>query len=73
MCKYSGCKREALSSSEYCALHIDFEEGERLFGEEKLKELKEKAVREKIREGDFNFEGVKLYDLKIDFFQNVSM
>lgn len=66
MCKYNGCTEKPLNGSEYCALHIDFEEGEKLFGEEKLREIKEKALQEKIEKGDFNFIGVKLYDLQID-------
>ena len=67
MCEYEfrngeRCKEEALPNSKYCILHIDLPEDEE--GEEfkRINKLKEEKVIEKENKGDFNFEGVKLFE-----------
>lgn len=77
-CKYTfenglKCEEKAEQKSEYCILHLDFPENEESLDFFKIKELKEnevmklkeKKVEEKIKKGDFNFEGVKI--IKVDF------
>jgi|GEM_PF-687319 hypothetical protein len=70
MCEYvfkngKKCRDAPLEGSKYCALHISFEKGERLFGREELKKLKEEAFKKKIEKGWLYFEGVYLYEAKI--------
>ena len=70
MCEYKfrdgkRCKEEALPNSNYCILHIYLPEDEESEEFERINELKEEKVREKIGKGDFNFEGAKL--LEVDF------
>ncbi|NJE79655.1 two pore domain potassium channel family protein, partial [Thermococcus sp. GR4] len=55
MCEYtyeSGkrCRLKSLEGSKYCALHISYDEGERLFGED-IKRIKEEAFLKRLKEG----------------------
>jgi len=66
MCEYiyengHKCDKKALKDSNYCSLHIPFEEGELLYGE-KIKEIKEKAFQKKLEREITYFEGVYLYN-----------
>jgi hypothetical protein len=66
MCEYKSlfgweCKEEALPNSKYCILHVDLPEDEESDEFKRINELKEKRVKEKISNGDFNFDGAKLY------------
>lgn len=70
MCEYvflngEKCKEEALKGSKYCILHIPYPEDRNSEEFERIAKLKEEKVKEKINNGDFNFEGVKLFN--IDF------
>jgi len=70
MCEYEysngvKCSEDPLKNSRYCALHISFEEGERLLGRKRLEELKLNAVVKKLQNKDLNLEGVYLYRLPI--------
>ncbi|ALM76511.1 hypothetical protein TBCH5v1_2622 [Thermococcus barophilus] len=69
MCEYvyengQKCRTKPLKGSNFCSLHIPYEEGELLYGE-KIKEIKKKAFLKKIRRGITYFEGVYLYDVRI--------
>jgi hypothetical protein len=55
-CRYSGCRENALNGYEYCILHLDYPKNE---------ELVQSKVTEKIEKGDYNFECVKLTNLKL--------
>ena len=68
MCEYKfllggECKEEALPGSKYCILHVDLPEDEESDEFKRIKGLKEKKVEEKIGDGDFNFDGAKLYNI----------
>ena len=70
MCEYTNpfgkrCREEALQGSKYCILHVDLPEDEESDEFKRINEWKEKRVKEKISNGDFNFDGAKLY--KIEF------
>jgi len=70
MCEYifkdgEKCKEEALKGSKYCILHIPYPEDRDSEEFERIAKLKEEKVKEKIKKGDFNFEGAKL--LEVDF------
>ncbi len=70
MCKYkfwdgTECKKKSLPNSKYCILHIDFPKGENSGQFKEISRLKENRVEEKVKKGDFNFEGAKL--LEVDF------
>jgi len=70
MCEYTyengkKCRLKPIEGSKYCALHIPFEEGEKLFGEE-IKRIKEEAFQRRLRAGQTYFEGVYLYDVKLE-------
>lgn len=70
MCEYKSlfgweCKEEALPNSKYCILHVDLPEDEESEEFKRINGLKEEIVKEKVDNGDFNFEGAKL--LEIDF------
>lgn len=74
MCEYvyengRKCDKKALKGSNYCSLHISFEEGELLYGE-KIREIKEKAFQKKLERGITYFEGVYLYDARISNFKS---
>jgi len=69
MCEYvyengQKCRTKPLKGSNFCSLHIPYDEGELLYGE-KIKEIKKKAFLKKIRRGITYFEGVYLYDVRI--------
>ena len=54
------CKEGALPGSKYCILHVDLPEDEESDEFKRINGLKEKRVKEKISNGDFNFDGAKL-------------
>jgi hypothetical protein len=54
------CKEGALPGSKYCVLHVDLPEDEESDEFKRINGLKEKRVKEKVGEGDFNFDGAKL-------------
>ena len=73
MCEYtyeSGkkCRLKPVEGSKYCPLHIPYEEGEKLLGEE-IKKVKEEAFLRRLEAGQTYFEGVYLYDVKISDFK----
>jgi len=70
MCEYvyengQKCRLKPLEGSKYCPLHIPYDEGERLFGEE-IQRIKEDTLRRRLKEGHTYFEGVYLYEVKIE-------
>jgi hypothetical protein len=70
MCEYKfrngeRCKEKALPNSNYCILHVDLPEDEESEEFERINGLKKEKVKEKIEEGDFNFESAKLFE--VDF------
>ncbi len=70
MCEYTfengrKCRLKPLAGSSYCALHIPFDEGERLFGEE-INRIKEEAFQKRLKAGQTYFEGVYLYEVKLE-------
>ncbi|MBO8174701.1 MAG: two pore domain potassium channel family protein [Thermococcus sp.] len=74
MCEYvyengEKCKTKPLQGSQYCSLHIPYEEGELLYGE-KIKEIKKRAFLKKLKRGVTYFEGVYLYDVRISNFKS---
>ncbi|WP_461865451.1 potassium channel family protein [Thermococcus sp.] len=74
MCEYvyengRKCELKAVEGSKYCALHIPYDEGERLFGE-RIEELKEEAFNQEIQKGVTYFEGVHLYNIRISDFRS---
>ncbi|NJE46271.1 two pore domain potassium channel family protein [Thermococcus sp. GR7] len=73
MCEYTyengkKCRLKSLEGSKYCALHISYDEGERLFGED-IKRIKEEAFLKRLKEGQTYFESVYLYEAKISNFR----
>ena len=77
MCEYKfrngrKCNEEAFEKSKYCILHIELPEDEKF---KRIAELKKKKVKEKVDNGDFNFEGAKLFDVyfsEIEIEKNVN-
>ncbi|AFL94702.1 hypothetical protein CL1_0494 [Thermococcus cleftensis] len=72
MCEYTyengkKCRLKPVEGSKYCPLHIPYDEGERLLGEE-IKRVKEEAFLRRLKSGHTYFEGVYLYDVKIGDF-----
>jgi hypothetical protein len=70
MCEYKFrdgeiCKEEALRNSKYCILHLDLPEDTESEEFKRNNELKKETVNEKIDNGDFNFEGVKLLEMSL--------
>ena len=70
MCEYESrdgerCKDEAPQGSKYCILHVDLPEDEESEDFKRINKLKEEKVKEKIGEGDLNFQGAKLSE--VDF------
>ena len=59
------CQDDVVPGHEYCILHIDLPENEGRDEFARLKELKEKKVKEKAGSGDFNFEGTKLSEIDL--------
>ncbi len=73
MCEYTyengqRCRLKPIEGSAYCPLHIPYDEGERLLGDE-IKRVKEEAFLKRLRAGQTYFEGVYLYDVKISDFK----
>ncbi|ANF22924.1 potassium channel family protein [Thermococcus piezophilus] len=73
MCEYTyensrKCRLKALEGSQYCALHIPYEEGERLFGDE-IRRIKEETFLKRLKSGQTYFEGVYLYEVTISDFR----
>ncbi|AEK72758.1 membrane protein, conserved [Thermococcus sp. 4557] len=73
MCEYvyengRKCRLKPVEGSAYCPLHIPYDEGEKLLGDE-IKRLKEEAFLKRLRAGQTYFEGVYLYDVKISDFK----
>ncbi|ASJ11940.1 potassium channel family protein [Thermococcus thioreducens] len=73
MCEYTyengqKCRLKPVEGSKYCPLHIPYDEGERLLGEE-IKKVKEEAFLRRLKAGQTYFEGVYLYDVKISDFR----
>ncbi len=74
MCEYvyengRRCGLKAVEGSKYCPLHIPYDEGEKLFGDE-IKKIKEKVFAQEIQNGGTYFEGVYLYDVMISEFKS---
>ncbi|NJE75469.1 potassium channel family protein [Thermococcus sp. ES12] len=73
MCEYTyengkKCRLKPIEGSAYCPLHIPYDEGEKLLGDE-IKRLKEEAFLKRLRAGQTYFEGVYLYDVKVSDFK----
>ncbi|WP_456421068.1 potassium channel family protein [Thermococcus sp.] len=69
MCEYTyengrKCRLKPVEGSKYCPLHIPYEEGERLLGEN-IKLLKDETFNKRIKMGQNYYEGVYLYDVTI--------
>lgn len=70
MCDYtlrSGkkCQEPSYVNSNSCILHMDFPERKDSKEFQEIKELKNKKINEKMENNDYNFEGAKLYEIKI--------
>ncbi len=70
MCDYeflyiTRCKEKPLPGSKYCILHTPFPEDRNSEEFKCIAKLKEEKVKEKVKNGDFNFEGAIL--LSVDF------
>lgn len=77
MCEYvyengKKCRLKAVEGSKYCPLHIPYEEGESLMGEE-IKNLKDKTFQRRLNRGQSYFEGVYLYDATIKEYRSEKM
>ncbi|WP_297461487.1 potassium channel family protein [Thermococcus sp.] len=73
MCEYTyengkKCRLKPVEGSKYCALHIPFEEGEKLLGE-RIKEIKEETFQRRLKQGQTYFEGIYLYETRIKDFK----
>jgi len=66
------CRLKPLEGSKYCPLHIPFEEGEQLLGDN-LREVKEKTFQRRLKAGQSYFEGVYLYDAVIRGYKSEKM
>jgi hypothetical protein len=62
-CKYNGCKEKSYENN-YCILHMELPLDEESENFKLINSLKEKKVSEKIKNGDFNFEGAKLFEIR---------
>lgn len=72
MCEYTysngrKCRLKPIGGSKFCPLHIPYEEGEKLLGEE-IKRVKAEKFEERLKAGQTYFEGVYLYDVNIKDF-----
>lgn len=65
-CKYEGCKEKVFEDSDYCILHVELPNDENSDEFERINELKEKKVKERIHNKNFNFEGVKLNEFNLE-------
>lgn len=59
-CKNKNCNEKVYGSYDYCILHVKLPEDEDSTDFQKINELKEKKVKEKIRNNDYDFTGVQL-------------
>lgn len=69
MCEYvygngRRCRLRPIPGSGFCALHVPYEEGESLLGEE-IKKVKAEKFSERLKRGQTYFEGVYLYDVEV--------
>lgn len=62
-CKYNGCKEKSYENN-YCILHMELPLDEESEDFKLINRLKGKKVSEKIKNGDFNFEGAKLLEIR---------
>jgi len=68
MCEYEfrdgrKCQEEAFEKSQYCILHTDLPEDTESKEFKRINKMKDKKVKEKIENQDFNFEGAKLSEV----------
>ena len=61
-CQSSGCEEEKWPNSDFCILHTNFPDNEKLPIFEVLKKEKLKKVKDKLNEYDFDFSDSKLFD-----------
>ncbi|NPA47189.1 MAG: two pore domain potassium channel family protein [Thermococci archaeon] len=59
------CRLKPLEGSKYCPLHVPYDEGERIAGDE-IRNIKEETFRRRIREGQTYYEGVYLYSATVE-------
>lgn len=69
MCEYiyengRKCRLKPVEGSSYCPLHIPYDEGEKILGDE-IKRVKEETFLKRLKAGQSYFEGVYLYDVTI--------
>ncbi|MCK5591586.1 MAG: hypothetical protein KAI72_06495 [Candidatus Pacebacteria bacterium] len=75
MCKYtfkSGnkCQEADYGNYDYCILHVDIPKDPESDDFSKLEELKKQKIQEKIQANDFNFEGLKIFELELSNFNS---
>jgi len=59
------CRLKPLEGSKYCPLHVPYDEGERIAGDE-IRNVKEETFKRRVKEGQLYFEGVYLYDATVE-------
>jgi len=64
ICKYEGCNKDIFKNSDFCILHMDipYERGPDF---DKIIGLKNEEIEKKVKSGDLDFKGAKLYEINL--------
>jgi len=79
MCKYTykngkKCQEANYGAYDYCILHVDIPKDPESDEFSKVEDLKKQKIQEKIQANDFNFEGLKIFELQLtDFNSNADI